>query len=327
LPGSGLAGISVDLVQLVERASEQLGVMVERRDAEHELKRQYDRLHTTLNELATTREALYHSEKLASIGQLAAGIAHEINNPVAYVLSNFGPLDEYVACMSRMLGLHGRFVAALDQRDAGACDHARSSLEALGREVDLDFVLEDVRSLVTESRQGLLRVKEIVTNLNEFSRRDDVEQAPADINQGLESTLKLLAPKLKSGITVERDLAELPLVRCNLGLLNQVFLNVLQNACMAMEGRGRIRIATRAEGEDVVVAIRDDGPGMPESVRQRIFEPFFTTKPVGEGTGLGLSLCHGIVSRHGGRIEVDTSPGEGTEFRIVVPVSGARKAA
>jgi two-component system NtrC family sensor kinase len=322
LPEGGLETVSVDLVQLIEKSSEQLGGLLERHEVETRLKRQYQRLKSALAELSTTREALGQAEKLAAVGQLAAGIAHELNNPIAYVLSNFSPLDEYLDCMSQLLDLHGRFVAAIDARDDDQSRTLRSSLDELGREIDIDFVLSDVRSLVSESRSGLLRVKDIVVNLNEFARKDSLEASPADINRGLVSTLKMVAPQYKEGVVFECEYGDLPEVPCHIGLLNQVFLNMVQNACQAMEGRGRLHIATRVSGDEVVISFRDDGPGMPADVLEHVFDPFYTTKPVGQGTGLGLSVSHGIVQRHGGRIEVDSAPGRGTEFRVVVPRAG-----
>ncbi|MCB1748271.1 MAG: hypothetical protein H6977_12725 [Gammaproteobacteria bacterium] len=322
LPAGGLEAVTVDLVAVIEKSGEQLGVLLERHEAETRLKRQYQRLKGTLAELSTTRAALDQAEKLAAVGQLAAGIAHEINNPIAYVLSNFSPLDEYLDCMSRMLDLHTRFVTAIDTRDEAETRTLRSSLDDLGREIDIAFVLTDVRALVSESRSGLLRVKDIVVNLNEFARKDALEAAPADLNQGLVSTLKIVAPQYKDGVAFECTYGDLPEVPCHLGLLNQVFLNIVQNACQAMDGCGRLRIDTAVAGDEVVVRFRDDGPGMPADVREHVFDPFYTTKPVGQGTGLGLSVSHGIVQRHGGRIEVDSAPGAGTEFRVVLPLAG-----
>ncbi|MGE0484578.1 MAG: sensor histidine kinase [Gammaproteobacteria bacterium] len=322
LPEGGLDGVSVDLVALIEKSSAQLGVLLERHEVETRLKRQYQRLKGTLAELSTTREALGQAEKLAAVGQLAAGIAHEINNPIAYVLSNFSPLDEYLECMSQLLDLHGRFVAAIDAHDDVQSRTLRSSLDDLGREIDIDFVLSDVRSLVSESRSGLLRVKDIVVNLNEFARKDSLEASPADLNHGLVSTLKIVAPQYKDGVVFECEYGELPEVPCHLGLLNQVFLNIVQNACQAMDGRGHLRINTCVAGDEVVIGFRDDGPGMPADVIEHVFDPFYTTKPVGQGTGLGLSVSHGIVQRHGGRIEIDSTPGHGTEFRVVLPLAG-----
>ncbi len=322
LPAGGLDQVTVDLVNLIEKSSEQFGILLERFEAEARLRKQYERMKETLSELSETREALYHSEKLAAVGQLAAGIAHEINNPIAFVLSNFSPLDEYLGCMTRLLGLHGEFVAAIDKRDEAASRSLRSSLDDVSREIDVDFMLEDVRSLVSESREGLLRVKDIVVNLNQFARKDALDVAPADINDGLAATLRILQPQLAPGIAVTCDYGPLPPICCNLGLLNQVFLNILQNASQALGEQGTIRISTWLDGEHAWIAIRDDGPGMPADVREHIFDPFYTTKEVGAGTGLGLSMSHGIVTRHGGRIEVDSAPGEGSEFRIVLPTAG-----
>ncbi len=323
LPANALDTVSVDLVRVIEKSGEQLSVLFERKEAETQLKTQYERLKHTLEELSNTREALIHSEKLASIGQLAAGIAHEINNPIGYVLSNFEPLNEYVDGMTQMLSLHGRFVEAIDasQGDTGVVP-LRSDLDEMEQALDMNFVLEDVRALVSESREGLNRVIEIVRNLNEFARKDDVECAPNDINEALEATLKILPKAFAGEVQITLDLSDLPPVSCNIGLVKQVFLNLMSNACQAMDGKGAVEVSSRLVGPMIRVAVRDNGPGIPQDVLNRIFEPFFTTKEVGKGTGLGLSLCHGIVTRHGGTLVVASTGPDGSEFHLTLPVAG-----
>jgi len=235
---------------------------------------------------------------MRSLGQLVAGVAHELNNPIGFVHANLQLLQEYAR----------KLVAA--QR-AGE-DTAR--IEAA------------IEKLLSRSREGTERVKQIVADLRTFSRMDSAELADVDLNEEIERTIALMEPRLRDGIEIERDYGELPRVRCYAGQLNQVFLNLLANACDALDGKGRIRIRTRARLDasgrptGVRLQFHDDGPGIPPEVQARIFEPFYTTKPVGRGTGLGLSISYGIVERHGGRMLVGSAPGEGTSFVIELPL-------
>jgi two-component system NtrC family sensor kinase len=228
---------------------------------------------------------------MRSLGQLVAGVAHELNNPIGFVHANLQLLDEYV---TRLLQ------PGLDP------EKRRKTQEAIGK-------------LLGRSREGTDRVKRIVQDLRTFSRTDQAELQQVSLNEEIDRTLALIEPRLK-GIEVVRDYGELPPVRCFAGQLNQVFLNLLMNSCDALDGRGSIRIETRAAPPGVVLRFSDDGPGMPAAVLSRIFEPFFTTKPVGKGTGLGLSLSHGIVARHGGSMEVESEPGAGARFTIRLPL-------
>ena len=242
-------------------------------------------------ELRETQAQLMQSEKMRSLGQLVAGVAHELNNPIGFVHANLTLLDEYVDRLSM---------------DVPAAKRERA------REV--------IAKLLSRSREGTTRVKEIVQSLRDFSRTDQVDLQRVSLNEEIDRTLGLMEPRLKGGVEIERDYGELPTVRCFAGQLNQVFMNLLMNACDALEGHGTIRIRTRPEGDAVLLEFEDDGPGMPGDVRERIFEPFYTTKPVGQGTGLGLSLSHGIVANHGGEMEVRSDPGAGTTFSIRIPV-------
>jgi signal transduction histidine kinase len=322
LPAKGLELVSVDLVRLIEKSSEQFSLLFERKQADKQLKRQYKRLKFTLDELSSAKNALYHSEKLASIGQLAAGIAHEINNPVAYVMGNFNPLNDYVDSMTRMLDLHSQFVSLIDQADVSVGSDVRQQIDEMGADLDMDYVMEDVRSLVSESKNGLVRVREIILNLNQFARKDSVDAEPMDMNAAIEATLQILHNEVKYGVEVSLDFAELPAVVCQPGLIKQVLLNLIKNGAQAMGGAGKMHISTAIEGPLAVVRVRDSGTGIPADALEKIFDPFFTTKPVGEGTGLGLSLCHGIVERHNGVLEVAETGESGTEFRLALPIEG-----
>jgi signal transduction histidine kinase len=253
-------------------------------------------------ELQDTQAQLVQAEKMKSLGQLVAGVAHELNNPIGFVHANLQLLDEYIR----------KFVDA--QRSGGDPERAR----------------EAITKLLARSREGTERVKKIVQDLRTFSRMDHAELQEVELHEEIDRTLALMEARFRNGIVVERDYGEIPRVRCYAGQLNQVFLNLLLNACDAMKDQGKITIRTRRGPLGVRLWFSDDGPGIPESVRTRIFDPFFTTKPVGEGTGLGLSLSHGIIERHGGTIQVESEPGKGATFVIdlpLVPVGGASGAA
>ncbi|MET0519926.1 MAG: ATP-binding protein [Burkholderiaceae bacterium] len=289
------------------------------RRVQRELQLNYERIKQTNTRLEEAQNQLLQAEKMASIGQLAAGVAHEINNPIGFVSSNLGSLRRYVEPLFDLLGL----LDAADTADAAALPPAvRAELARLRQTLDLDFIHEDLPQLLDESEDGLARVKKIVQDLKDFSRVDHADWQDADLNAGLDSTLNVVMNEVKYKASVHKHYGALPPVRCIAAQLNQVFMNLIVNAAHAIAHRGEIRLRTEARGDWVCVEVRDNGVGMSEDVRRRIFEPFFTTKPVGQGTGLGLSLSFSIVQKHGGRIEVESEPGVGTAFRVWVPVSG-----
>ncbi len=266
-----------------------------------------------IDELEQAHNQLLQSEKLASIGQLAAGVAHEINNPIGFVNSNLGTLDGYVSDLLRVIDAYREVEAALPPE-------SRARVEAVKQEVDLAYLQDDAGALVKESRDGLDRVTRIVQDLKDFSRMGTADWQWADLHRCLDSTINVVTNEIKYKAELERRYAELPEVRCVPSQLNQVFMNLLVNAAQAIPERGRITITTGRNGDEVFVAVRDTGAGIPPDILKRVFDPFFTTKPVGTGTGLGLSVSHGIVERHRGRIEVDSEPGAGTEFRVWLPI-------
>jgi signal transduction histidine kinase len=278
---------------------------------------------TQLNsKLKVAQDQLMQSEKLASIGQLAAGVAHEINNPVGYVFSNFGTLEKYLADLFRVLAAYEQAEAEL----AGTASGAR--LAALRAEIELDYLKEDVPALMHESREGIKRVRKIVQDLKEFSHVDAQQEWEwVDLHKGIDSTLNIVNNEIKYKAEVVKHYGELPEVQCLASELNQVFMNLLVNAAHALDKkeRGTITIRTGVAGEQVWIEVEDDGSGIAKENLSRIFDPFFTTKAVGKGTGLGLSLSYGIVQKHGGRIEVDSEPGRGTRFRVTVPVRRAEQ--
>lgn len=266
--------------------------------------------------LEQAHNQLLQSEKLASIGQLAAGVAHELNNPIGFVHSNLGTLDGYVRDLMFIIESYATALAE------GGESLARTRMDQIRKERDFDYVQKDIFQLVSESRDGLDRLRRIVQDLKTFARVGSQDWEYADLNQGLESTLNIVWNELKYKCTVVKELAVLPPVYCQVSQLNQVFMNLLVNAGHAIEVRGEITLRSYLSDEGmVVIEVVDTGKGIPPENMARIFDPFFTTKPVGKGTGLGLSLSYTIVQAHQGRIEVESQPGQGTTFRVILPVN------
>ncbi|WP_228152823.1 ATP-binding protein [Marinobacter guineae] len=261
--------------------------------------------------LEQARRQLLQSEKLAAIGQLAAGVAHEINNPVGYVYSNLQSLESYLTDLFRLTD-------AVDSADS------LDSLKAIKQNIDYEFVRHDLKDLLAESREGIERVKTIISAMKDFSHIEEEEFKPADIQRGIESTLNVVNNELKYKAEVTREFGDLPPVECIISQINQVVMNLLVNAAHAIDDFGEIRIRTREAGDTVIIEIEDTGRGISQDNINRIFEPFFTTKPIGKGTGLGLSLSFNIIEKHNGRIDVESALGKGTCFRIALPAKQPR---
>ncbi|OEY66572.1 ATP-binding protein [Marinobacter sp. X15-166B] len=263
---------------------------------------------TALNEqLERVNRQLLQSEKMAAIGQLAAGVAHEINNPIGYVYSNLQSLDRYLVDMFRLT-------------DAIGSASTQEELEELKQSIDYEFLRGDLEDLVAESREGIERVKTIITTLMDFTHADEEEFKLADIHWGINTTLSVINNEIKYKAEVVKDFGDLPLVSCIISQINQVILNLLANAAHSIEGFGKIIVRTRHESNYVVIDVEDTGKGISQEHINKVFDPFFTTKPIGEGTGLGLSLSFSIVEKHNGRIDVTSTPGKGTCFRIILPI-------
>ena len=268
-----------------------------------------------IHKLEDAQGQLLQSEKMASVGQLAAGVAHEINNPIAFINSNLGTLKKQAVELLGLIDAYERLEPA-GASDAAALDTVR----AIKQSIDLDFLREDIVNLIDESLEGARRVKAIVDNLKDFSRVDTAEWHWANLEQGLESTLSIVWNELKYKCEVVREYAGIPEVECIASQINQVFMNIIVNAGQAIAEHGTIHLRTGRGEKTVWVEIEDSGKGIRTEHLARIFEPFFTTKPVGKGTGLGLSLAYGIVQRHGGLLEVQSEVGRGTRFRMTLPV-------
>ena len=306
---------------MLQRTRENMATEIdERKAAQIRLEQEKDEQRRLLRALEETHVQLLQSEKLASIGQLAAGVAHEINNPVGFISANLNTLKTWVRSLLDVIAAHE---AALPQLEPAQ----RDALAAMGRAADLDYVRDEIATLIDESIDGALRVRRIVQDLRDFSRPGSGEWCVADIHAGLESTLNVVHNELKYKADIVREYGDLPPVECLPSQLNQVFMNLLVNAAHAIPERGVITIRTSRDDEHVSIAISDTGTGMTPDIVRRIFDPFFTTKPVGQGTGLGLSVSHGIVERHRGAIDVTSEPGRGTTFRIRLPIRRAEASA
>ena len=251
-----------------------------------------------LDNLHTAQDQLVQSEKLASLGELTAGIAHEINNPVNFISSNTFAL----------------------QMDFEELEPRLKELPSGTGESNIEFLTTEIKALIHGIRRGAERTKRIVSNLNTFSRQSDGRYEEADLHEGLDTSITILFNKFKNRIQIHKDYGDLPKVECQYLRINQVFLNIINNAIDAIEGEGEIFISTRVAGEQVVVKIRDTGTGMSEDAIRKIFEPFYTSKEVGKGTGLGLSISYGIIQQHRGSIEVHSELGKGSEFTVVLPL-------
>ena len=302
-----------DVLRLtVERALERRSLLINAKRYKRDLEERNEELVRGKAQLERLQAQIVQNEKMASLGQLAAGVAHEINNPIGFVYSNLDFLDGYVGDLIRLLELY-------DSAELPA--PAAAAVAELKREIGYENMVSDLRSVIMDCREGAERVRDIVQNLRTFSRLDEAEFKKTDIHEGIESTIRIVSRYFSGGnIKLLRDYGELPAVDLYSAELNQVWMNLLVNAAQAVGAAdGEVRITTRSGDTHVTVSISDTGSGIEKEHLSRIFDPFYTTKPVGEGTGLGLSISFGIVERHGGRITVDSTPGRGTTFTVTLP--------
>ena len=295
--------------------------MLERRVQERteELAQRNTDLETLNERLAGTQSQLLQSEKMASIGQLAAGVAHEINNPIAFVRANLHSLEGYVADIVTSLEVIEKNQNA--RAAAGANDDGSKPSTAL---IDTRFLREDIPALLSESIDGATRIEKIVKDLKDFSHLDEADWQKVDLHKGIETTLNVATHEIKYKVDVVRHYGDLPLVECLPFQINQVLLNLLVNAAQSIEGRGTITLTTGCSEGVAWIRIADTGRGIEPAHLKRIFEPFFTTKAIGVGTGLGLSVSYSIMRKHGGSIEVSSELGEGTTFTVSLPVSAQK---
>lgn len=296
----------------VERALERRELMLIARRYRADLERQNVELSAQKAELERLHAQIIHSEKMAGLGQLAAGVAHELNNPAGFIYGNMDLMKDYLGRLELVLSIYQR--VSLPAKEA-------AELEQTKTDIGYDELLPELRSMVADCFEGAERIRDVVQNLRLFSRIDEAESKRVDLHEAIDSTLRLLSRYYGSGrVRLVRQYGKLPLVDCYAGQLNQVWTNLLVNAAQAITGEGEVRISSRVEGEMVVISIADTGSGIEPDKLNRIFEPFFTTKPVGEGTGLGLSISYGIIEKHGGSITVETTVGIGTRFNVAIPI-------
>jgi len=321
-----------EIITMREKAAEVLENKVKERtreiqDKNEELKLQQEELKTinevledqkeellrTLENLKQTQAQLVQSEKMASIGQLVAGIAHEINNPVTFISAGVESLGTNLEEVGQVLDVYHRITIT-------NVAEKLKEIEKLKEKVEYKEALREINKLIESIKTGTERTTEIVKGLRTFSRLDEDVLKVASIHEGLDSTLILLRNKYKDRIEIRKNYGEIPDIECYPGQLNQVFMNILSNAIDAIDGKGIISIATKKSNGKVQISIRDTGRGIPEKFSTKIFEPFYTTKDVGQGTGLGLSISHGIIEKHKGTIKVNSEVGNGSEFVISLPV-------
>jgi signal transduction histidine kinase len=290
---------------------------------EKRVKERTSELSTALKQLKESEAQLIQSEKLSSLGQMVAGVAHEINTPLAYVKNSLGSVSERLGEIGGAVDETDRLLALLK---AGASANPEELNQQFGSVTERisrlkkQKVLPELQSLIEDGEYGTTQMSEIVGNLKDFSRLDRSKATQFDLNDGLNSTLGMAKHQLKSA-TVEKHLGEIPAVFCSPSQINQVFLNLINNAVEALDrGRGKIVIRSRKHADGVAVDFQDNGSGIPSDVLPKIFDPFFTTKDIGKGTGLGLSISYKIIRQHGGRIDVESKPGQGTRFTVILPL-------
>lgn len=304
-------------------------VIQEAKESRIELEKRSQELEQTLQELQQAQLQLIQSEKMSSLGQLVAGVAHEINNPVSFISGNLKYAEEYIETLLQLLHLYRAHYP-----------EAETTLQANVDRAELEFIEADLPRLLASMKMGAGRITEIVLSLRTFSRMDETGCKLVNIYTGIESTLLILGNRLKAqhyrpDIVVAKDYSDLPPIECYAGQLNQVFMNILVNAIDALDERDEarsiedntqdpslIQIKTAQLNSDwIAIHIRDNGPGIPSNLHKRLFDPFFTTKPIGRGTGMGLSISYQIVTeKHNGMLEVVSNPGQGTEFVITLPI-------
>ncbi len=317
----GLQGIARDV-------SDRKQAELQLQQSEAKLRQQAQELTTTLQKLQTTQLQLIQSEKMSSLGQLVAGVAHEINNPVNFIYGNVIHAGEYVQDLLKLLKLYYEHYP-----------HPDTAIQTAIEDVDLDFLMQDLPKVLASMKVGADRIRQIVLSLRTFSRMDEAELKQVDIHDGIDSTLMILEHRLKAkddhpAIQVIKNYSPLPLIECFAGELNQVFMNILTNAIDALnevrfttpaDFRPTITLTTwQTESNQIAIQIADNGPGIPESIKTRLFDPFFTTKPVGKGTGMGLSISYQIITeRHGGSLQCNSALGQGAEFVISIPIKQA----
>lgn len=324
---STLGSVIADRTRWLNENNIKLQSEIDKRNhVEKKLRASKNKLQSTIKQLKHTQAQIIQTEKMASIGQLAAGVAHEINNPTAFVSSNLYSMAQYQTEMSQLLDLYEAITELLipkqNQSDLPApVKTAIMNVQQFADKIDLPFIREDFSELIKESREGTERIKKIVEDLKDFAHPGVLERQETDINKGLDAAINVVWNEIKYNTELEKDYGELPQVWCYSQQINQVFMNLLINASQSIDSNGKIYIRTRQQNGHVIVQVCDNGCGIPKEIQSQIFDPFFTTKEVGKGTGLGLSTTFNIIEKHNGSIEVNSKEGEGTSFTICLPIA------
>jgi len=310
----------------IRRKSEEIKALNERMmETTTQLEAKNKRLEATLARLEETQAQMMHSEKMASIGQLAAGVAHEINNPTGFVSSNLKTLGDYQQDMSGLIEKYQHIIRSIETSNSAdqidpAIKEAVSEARYYEQDIDINYILGDIDELIDDCKEGTERIKKIVTDLKDFAHPGEDKLKSVDINHGLSPTLNVVNNEIKYKAVVETEYGDIPTVHAYPQQLNQVFMNILVNAAQAIDSNGRITIKTQAKNGHVEVLISDTGCGIAKEHLSRIFDPFFTTKEVGKGTGLGMNIAYNIIKKHNGAIDVQSEVGKGTTFKISLPV-------
>lgn len=276
-------------------------------------------LETALQEIERTQSQIIQQEKMASIGQIAAGVAHEINNPMGYISSNMNSLGKYADKLTQFIGIQEQAIEKCSDEET------KKSITELKRQIKLDYIMKDFRDLITESLEGSKRVSKIVQDLKGFSRAEGDQAIPADLNTYIQSTINVVRNEIKYVAELDIRLGDIPLVVCLPQQISQVVMNLLVNAAHSISDKGVITLATSRVNDSVEISVTDTGCGIPPESISKIFEPFFTTKELGKGTGLGLAISRNIVTKHGGELLVISEVGKGTTFTVRLPVDGELK--
>ena len=283
-------------------------------DRTHDLSKINIQLKRANKEIKDTQSMVVHNEKMRSLGQLVAGVAHELNNPINFIYGNLLHLKKY---SNDLVAIINKYETIQKQLPGDKFEE----VEKLKQDLEYDFIVEDLELLLKSCYDGAERSKQIIIDLKNFSRLDEAQIKEVDIHEGIDSALNILESKYKGRVTINKQYGMIPNVMCYAGQINQVFMNILDNATQAIEGDGNIYIRTKIEEQNVIIEFEDTGAGIDEDVIPKIFDPFFTTKPVGEGTGLGLSICYKIIRSHNGKMEVESEKGKGTKFIIEIPIN------
>jgi signal transduction histidine kinase len=311
------------LIDRLKKKNQQLRVAYEElnelnKNLENKVKERTQELEDALHKLKEAQAQIIQSEKMAALGQLVGGIAHEINNPLNFISGNVYSLERYISDFKRIINEFDRMYS-ISQED-------KKNLDNLKSEIDYSFISFDVNEIIKSLKNGVERIKKIVFDLRSFSKGATLTRM-VDIHNGIESSLSWLSERFGSEINIYKDYGEIPNIECVPGEINQVFMNILQNAIEAVQSNKSskdIWIKTHKDNESVIISIKDNGKGIPDEIKNKIFDPFFTTKETGKGTGLGLSSSYGIVKKHNGKIEFDSKTGQGTEFKIILPVKHSK---